>query len=85
MMKRFAVAALAALFLAGASTAPVFAQATQPAAKPAAKPKAAKKPPSAKQLAQRQKMRDCSAKWKASGEKGRAAQRKFMSTCLKAS
>ena len=91
MMKRFAVAALAALFLASISTVPASAQATQPATKPSAtKPAPAKKattkkPRSAKQLARDQKMTDCNAKWTASGQKGKAARSKFMSGCMKGS
>ena len=82
MMKRIVVAALSALFLAAVSAPPAFAQATQPAKKETTA-KSAKKKASPKQQAQRQKMKDCAAKWKASGEKGRAAHRKFMGSCLK--
>jgi hypothetical protein len=91
MIKRIAAAAIAAMFLTSASVAPGFAQTTQaPAAKPAAKPasekKAEKKKASEAQMAQRQKMKDCAAKWKdhkkATGEKGRKAYNAFSKTCL---
>ena len=89
MMKRFALAALSALFLASISAVPASAQGTQPTTKPAAtKPAPAKKattkkPRSAKQLERDQKMKDCNVKWTASGQKGKAARSRFMSTCLK--
>ncbi len=43
----------------------------------------AKKEPSPKAKAQREKMRTCAAEWKASGQKGRAAHNAFMKECLK--
>ncbi len=86
-MKRIAAAVLAALFLAGVSVAPAAAQATQtPATQAPATKKPAKKP-SAAQMAQRQKMTDCAAKWgdhkKATGAKGKKAYNAFMKPCLK--
>ena len=87
MMKRIAAAALSALFLAGVSIAPAAAQATAPAATPAPAKKPAAKKASPAQLAQRQKMKDCAAKWtdhkKATGAKGRKAYNEFMKPCLK--
>jgi hypothetical protein len=44
--------------------------------------KASRKPPSEKQLAQRAKMKDCSAKFKDSG-KAKSERRAFMSACMK--
>ena len=43
----------------------------------------AKKEPSPKAKAQRDKMRTCAAEWKASGQKGKAAHEAFMKACLK--
>ena len=53
------------------------------AASPAAGEAPAKKEPSPKAKAQRDKMRTCAAEWKASGQKGRAAHNAFMKECLK--
>ena len=77
MVKRLLTAVLAAAFLATMAAAPVSAQTTAPS----------KKEASAKQMAQRARMKDCSVKWgahkKATKESGRAAHRKFMGECLK--
>ena len=40
------------------------------------------KEPSAAQKAQQEKMKTCSAEWKASGKKGKAAHTAFMKECL---
>lgn len=90
MMKRIAAAAFAALFLAGVSVGPAAAQtaANKPNPSPQATPApAAKKTASPAQQAQRQKMKDCAAKWgdhkKTTGAKGRKAYNDFMKPCLK--
>ena len=66
MVLRICFAALLAAILVAASV-PTFVQSTAPAYAAAAekgKTKKAKKPPSEKQKAARQRMKDCGAEWK---------------------
>jgi hypothetical protein len=82
MLKTVFASMLAAGLFAAVVAPTLAAPETRVAQAPAAK--------APKQLTpQQQKMKDCAAKWQdektKTGAKGRAAQRKFMSGCLKAS
>lgn len=79
-----AFAAAPVAFAAPGDTPGAPSSTTAPAAAATSKPGAvkAKKPATAKQLAQRQKMKSCSADAKTKGLKG-ADRKSYMKTCLK--
>ena len=85
MVLRICFAALLAAILAAASM-PTLVQSTSPAyAAEKEKTKKAKKPPSAKQIAARQRMKDCGAEWqglKKSKKTAGKTWRAFSKDCL---